>query len=189
MLVVAFLGSACARHQARLGPLSVKADVPVVADVADLVGGPHVEVVGSKKKANITFHVGDLARKLPIKQSKDPHVWLSPPLMEGIVQQVADRLSKADRANAIDYQRNANAYIVELVGLDARIGDELVACRTRVLNTKHNSFSWLAARYGLTQRVVKKGGIDLDAIDKPGHSYLSAMDANVELLREALGCG
>jgi ABC-type Zn uptake system ZnuABC Zn-binding protein ZnuA len=160
----------------------------VVADVADVVGGPHVTLVGKGKPADVRFRTKDMVRRLPVRASRDPHVWLSPPLLEGLVGQVVERLSQRDKRHAADFVRNADAYVSQLVALDARFGEQLADCETRTVVTNRDSYSWLMARYGLTQEVIPDGPVVLDAIDLPGHSYLAAMDANLELLRVALAC-
>jgi ABC-type Zn uptake system ZnuABC Zn-binding protein ZnuA len=187
-LAVGLAACTTSHRRATLGPLRVKADTAVVADVADLVGGQHVALVARNKPADISFTAKQMIKRLPVQPSKDTHVWLSPPLMERIVGQVVDRLTKEDRRSALDYRRNADAYLAELVELDARFGEQLAGCRNRSITTNRNAFSWLAARYGLTQEIDTAAPDILDPIDTPGHSYLAAMDGNLERLRQVLDC-
>ncbi len=81
----------------------------------------------------------------------DPHVWLDPVLMEGIVREVAGGLVRADPAGRSGYRRREAATLRDLTALDGAYRTGLAACRFRTLVTTHEAFGYLAARYGLTQ--------------------------------------
>ncbi|MCD4716334.1 MAG: zinc ABC transporter substrate-binding protein, partial [Desulfobacterales bacterium] len=54
---------------------------------------------------------------------KDPHVWLSPPLVMVQARNILDALLKVDPKNASSYESNYRKFIVELVDLDAELRD------------------------------------------------------------------
>ncbi|HZQ28854.1 MAG TPA: zinc ABC transporter substrate-binding protein, partial [Acidimicrobiales bacterium] len=156
-----------------------------VADVQDaavvLVLGkgfqPAVEKAAAGRKGTV-----ELLNKLPIEQggkvddaapigssgTLDPHVWLDPELMAGIVEQVTQALVAADPnpAHHAEYQANAAAFQAQLVDLDARYRSGLSTCARHEIVTSHEAFGRLAARYGLTQHGIL--GLSPDAEPDPG---------------------
>lgn len=81
----------------------------------------------------------------------DPHTWLDPANMIAITEQVRDALSAADPASAPTFADNAQALIGDLTSLDAAYTEGLTGCRRTVFITSHESFGYLAQRYGLRQ--------------------------------------
>jgi zinc transport system substrate-binding protein len=99
------------------------------------------------------------------REEADPHVWLDPVLMAGIVDHVRDALSRADPAGASSYERNAGRYRSEIEALDRRFLEGLRHCERRVMVTSHAAFGYLAARYGLTQEPI--AGVSPEAEPDP----------------------
>jgi zinc transport system substrate-binding protein len=94
-------------------------------------------------------------------QALDPHVWLDPVLMQGIVHDVQRALTKADPKGAAVYRRNAQRFTTELQALDTRYRTGLSHCARHVVVTAHEAFGYLASRYGLRQEGV--AGLSPDA--------------------------
>jgi zinc transport system substrate-binding protein len=101
----------------------------------------------------------------------DPHVWLDPTLMAGIVDQVRQALVKADPAHGSELAANAGAYRAKLAQLDARYRTGLAHCARKVIVTAHEAFGYLARRYGLRQQGV--AGISPD--QEPDPQRLAAL--------------
>jgi len=91
----------------------------------------------------------------------DPHVWLDPILMQGIVREVQAALSKADPRGRAVYARNAQKFIAQLSALNDRYATGLAHCARRVIVTSHEAFGYLAKRYDLRQEGVS--GLSPDA--------------------------
>jgi zinc transport system substrate-binding protein len=91
----------------------------------------------------------------------DPHVWLDPALMQGIVRNVQHALTDADPRGRAAYERNARDFIAELQALDARYATGLSRCVRHLIVTSHEAFGYLARRYGLKQEGV--AGLSPDA--------------------------
>jgi zinc/manganese transport system substrate-binding protein len=89
----------------------------------------------------------------------DPHVWHDPNNAVVMVENIRDALMAADPANAAVYAANAEAYIVELLALDAYIREQVAAipAENRVLVTSHESFGYFAAAYGFEVLSVTGG--------------------------------
>ena len=80
----------------------------------------------------------------------DPHFWFDPLRVNQAVGAIADRLSTADPAGESLYRENATNYNGELDDLHAWIEQQVgsIAEDQRVLVTSHDSFHYLARRYG-----------------------------------------
>lgn len=90
---------------------------------------------------------------------KDPHVWLSPPLVRIICQEIRDTLIKHDPENADTYNQNYLNFAKEINKLDSDL------LNTFLNKGKHFSFmvyhpSWgyFARTYGLTQLPIELEG-------------------------------
>jgi zinc transport system substrate-binding protein len=81
----------------------------------------------------------------------DPHVWLDPIRFATIADELGERLARADPARAGDYAARAKTLHAELETLDAEYAAGLKTCARREIVTSHTAFTYLAARYGLTQ--------------------------------------
>jgi zinc transport system substrate-binding protein len=114
----------------------------------------------------------DLLRQLPIgakgKQVEegdpnalDPHVWLAPRLMRDIVDEVARAFAKVDPQAKTSFDRNAQAFDVQLRALDTRYSQGLAHCRRTLIVTSHEAFGYLVRAYGLRQQGVS--GLSPDA--------------------------
>ncbi|MFI5047851.1 MAG: metal ABC transporter solute-binding protein, Zn/Mn family [Acidimicrobiia bacterium] len=95
----------------------------------------------------------------------DPHVWLDPVLMQGIVREVRSALTKADPKGRAVYARNADAFVADLDALDGRYRAGLARCRRHTIVTAHEAFGYLAHEYGLRQEGV--AGLSPDAEPDP----------------------
>ena len=80
----------------------------------------------------------------------DPHTWFSVSNVEQWVENISSALSDLDPENALSYEQNAQAYIVELQALDKAIRSQIetIPVAQRVLVTNHDSFGYFADAYG-----------------------------------------
>jgi len=85
--------------------------------------------------------------------SGDPHTWMDPNNVQQWVENITSALVSVDPEGASVYQANAEAYILQLVDLDAWIKDEMAAIPAdqRKLVTDHQSLGYFAEAYGLEQ--------------------------------------
>jgi zinc transport system substrate-binding protein len=97
----------------------------------------------------------------------DPHIWLSIPNAQKMVDNIAAGLAARDPANRDFYQGNAEAYKFELKRLDQKFKEGLSACKTRMfLHGGHYAFGYLADRYGLSY--ISAYAVSADAEPTPG---------------------
>jgi zinc transport system substrate-binding protein len=87
----------------------------------------------------------------------DPHIWLDPVLAKKQVEAIRDGFIQTDPVNSDYYSQNAQRYIAELDSLDSFIRSDLSNCTLKDFIAFHDSFSYFANRYGLTQNSVHEG--------------------------------
>lgn len=88
----------------------------------------------------------------------DPHVWLDPLLAKKQVENIRDGLILIDPNNKDTYNSNAKSFLADLDELDKTIRTQLVSCKKKDFISFHNSFSYFAKRYGLTQHSISESG-------------------------------
>jgi zinc transport system substrate-binding protein len=145
------------------------------ADVAFVLGSdfqPAVEDAAERRDGETV----ELLPKLVDTQGKkvaeegeeggvDAHVWLDPVLMSQLVGEVERGLAVADTAGRSTFERNARDLQSKLAALDTRYRERLTGCARDLLVTSHESFGYLASRYGLRQQGV--AGLSPDAEPDP----------------------
>ncbi|MBI1730431.1 zinc ABC transporter substrate-binding protein [Candidatus Acetothermia bacterium] len=95
----------------------------------------------------------------------DPHVWLSPPLAEKMVDAVTRGFSQADPRNAAQYETNADSLKKKLNDLDKAYQQGLSNCANKNIITSHAAFGYLATTYHLNQVAI--AGLSPDAEPSP----------------------
>lgn len=111
----------------------------------------------------LVVHTEAGIEKKPMKADKpqgikDPHVWLSPPLVMVQARNILSALLKIDPANASVYEANYKKFIMELVNLDAELmGIFLKKDMTRFM-AFHPAWGYFARTYGLKMIAVESEG-------------------------------
>jgi len=114
----------------------------------------------------LIVHTESGIEKAPMKPDqpegiKDPHVWLSPPLVMVQARNILNALLKVDPKNASIYESNYRKFIVELVVLDAELRGVFSG---RGKNIKfmvfHPAWGYFARAYGLKMIPVENEGKD-----------------------------
>lgn len=96
----------------------------------------------------------------------DPHIWLSIPNAERMVENIRDGLARKDPAGSGYYRQNAAAYRTRLEELDRKFREGLADCGQRLfLHGGHYAFGYLAKQYGL--RYVSAYAVSADAEPTP----------------------
>lgn len=90
----------------------------------------------------------------------DPHVWLSPPLLEKISMNMAEAMMEADPANAELFKRNLAALNSDIADLDAELREAMAPLKGHKFYVHHPAFGYFAATYGLVQVAVESEGKD-----------------------------
>jgi zinc transport system substrate-binding protein len=96
---------------------------------------------------------------------KDPHIWLSPPLVKQMAVTIRDALVEIDPEGKQIYDRNLQAFHLRLDSLDAYIRTTLAPVKGTELFVFHPAFGYFADEYGLIQKPVETGGKEPSARD------------------------
>ncbi len=131
--------------------------------------------IGEVQQADAVFYIGgfqpaiddavpeargevvNLADGLAVRDqggSPDPHVWLSPVLMQQMAATVAETLSTADPENASTYESNAKALEDELGTLNTEWTTGTGQCAIPTMVVSHEAFGYLADQYGFEQKGI-----------------------------------
>ncbi len=89
-----------------------------------------------------------------INETKDPHIWLSPPLFKKEAKIILEGLVKIDPKNKTYYENNAFNLINQLNQLDKEYREGLSNCKQKYIVTSHSAFAYLAKTYGLNQITI-----------------------------------
>ncbi|NDV28374.1 metal ABC transporter solute-binding protein, Zn/Mn family [Desulfovibrio sp. JC010] len=106
-------------------------------------------------------HHGHQAKHHEEPHIKDPHVWLSPPLVRTICQKVRNTLIEHDPANSQTYIDNYLKFAAEINKLDSDLLEIFSKKGTSFkFMVYHPSWGYFADTYGLTQIPIEMEGKD-----------------------------
>ena len=88
----------------------------------------------------------------------DPHVWMSPPNVQIMVQNICRGLVQIDPDSKDYYEKNRDRYLKELIRLDQDIRDGLSGMDSRTFMVYHPAFGYFAEEYNLTMLTVEVEG-------------------------------
>ncbi|MFD9816340.1 metal ABC transporter substrate-binding protein [Streptomyces sp. NPDC059080] len=106
----------------------------------------------------------------------DPHIWLDPVKYAEVAKGVSAVLAKADPAHKADFQKNTDALVKKLDGLNADFKDGLKNRASDTFLTTHAAFGYLAERYGLTEEAIN----GLDPESEPSANRIKSLHAVAE---------
>jgi len=117
------------------------------------------------------IHIDDGVEKISMKAdhhegekkedhgTKDPHIWLSPPLVKIQAKNIFNALAAADPEHSRDYEANYNRFITELTDLDTEIRNILSKKgKNKQFMVFHPAWGYFADAYGLEQIPVEIEG-------------------------------
>jgi zinc transport system substrate-binding protein len=110
-----------------------------------------------------------------ISRKRDPHFWLDPTLMTYAATRVAPKLTLTDLTQQTTITRRMASLVDDLDQLDADYRAALSHCERKEIVTTHESFGYLAARYGLTELSISGSSPDTE----PSPQRLSDLSATI----------
>ena len=125
-----------------------------VADAASLTG---LEKHGTEVDGH-HHTTGDNHSHSDAEGGSDPHIWLDPVKYAEVAKGVNKTLAKADPDHRADFQKNTDALVKKLDGLNTAFEDGLKKRSSDTFLTTHAAFGYLAERYGLTEEAIS--GLD-----------------------------
>ena len=93
---------------------------------------------------------------------KDPHIWLSPPLLIEQTTLIAESLKQLKPDNASLYKNRAEALKIEIAALHYQLTGQLAPHKGRSFLIFHNALGHFARTYDLSQNVIQSGGAPPD---------------------------
>ncbi|MEN8808364.1 MAG: zinc ABC transporter substrate-binding protein [Desulfobacterales bacterium] len=93
-----------------------------------------------------------------VRSGLDPHIWLSPPLVMMQARTILNALLEVDPVNRSKYEENYNAFMAELVDLDADFKKIFAGRQGLRFMVFHPSWGYFARSYGLVQIPVEIEG-------------------------------
>lgn len=88
----------------------------------------------------------------------DPHVWMAPPQLMVMAENIAEALQAVDGGHAAAYEKNLNAVKSELAELHTELAELLQPYKGRTFYIYHPALGYFAETYGLEQESVEVGG-------------------------------
>jgi zinc transport system substrate-binding protein len=106
--------------------------------------------VGDVKVISLENKVADIYEDRTFESGeRDPHIWLSPKRVKVMISAIANEMGTIDEANKEIYDKNAEAYMVQIDELDQEIKDALVGVQSKKFIVYHPAFGYIADDYGL----------------------------------------
>lgn len=84
-----------------------------------------------------------------VKEIFDPHIWLDPVMVMGMVNSIRDTLIDLDPSNKNYYIKMAEGFKRELEGLHSTIKESVRGFRVKEFVTFHSAWNYFSKRYGL----------------------------------------
>lgn len=132
------------------------------------------QIIGKAASSAPDLHVVDLLNGVSLRSldahddhkenmameraNTDPHVWLGPPQLGQLANNVTNALIEADPAHADVFRGNLDAFLADLHALDARLHELLDPYAGATFYVYHPAFGYFADAYGLRQEAVETGG-------------------------------
>ncbi|MCD8503125.1 MAG: metal ABC transporter substrate-binding protein [Bacillaceae bacterium] len=125
-----------------------------------------LETVVGKVSDTPVVEVSEGVEGIPLvgDDEDDPHAWLSPKNVIIYVENIVEDLVERDREGEEVYRANAEAYIAELIELDAWITEQVqqIPVENRIIITSENAFKYFGADYGFDT----EGIWDINSLDE-----------------------
>lgn len=90
--------------------------------------------------------------------NKDPHVWLSPELVKGMVNIITAKLCSIDSTHRIEYQKNSDYLLMEIQELQDSIRMNLQESNIKQFIVFHPAWGYFAHEFGLQQIPIEIEG-------------------------------
>ncbi len=121
----------------------------------------------------------DHREEAPVAGERDPHVWLSPPLVKIQAGHIRDALVRVDPANRARYDEGFRGLLREIDALDAELKALFAGKKGARFMVMHPSWGYFAQAYGLEQVPIEIEGKD----PKPAQLQELIRDARAEGIR------
>lgn len=131
--------------------------------------------------ANQNMLIIDQAEGIERIGGKDPHIWLSPPLVEVQAQTIYAGLVELAPDHEAEYATNLETFLADLDELDADIQETLSHLANRKFMVFHPAWAYFARDYGLEMIPVQIEGSDPSAAEMAG-LIQTAQENNIKVI-------
>ncbi len=94
------------------------------------------------------------------EEGNDPHIWLSPRLVEIQAKHILQALIDFSPENENYFKENYNSFISDLDSLDQRLSKVFLPIKNKSILVYHPAFGYLADAYGFKQEAIEIEGKD-----------------------------
>ena len=98
-------------------------------------------------------------------RNPDPHIWLSPPLVQEQAQTIYEALVTLDPAGETTYADNLEQFQADIAQLDQTIEDSLANVESPTFMVFHPAWGYFADAYGLEMLPIEVGGNEPSAAE------------------------
>ncbi len=105
----------------------------------------------------------------------DGHIWLDPENAKGILNTVAETLSKADSTNAATYKANAKKATAAIDSLSAEIATIVAPAKGKGFIVFHDAYHYFENRFGMKA----SGAISINPENPPGAQGIAALQKRI----------
>lgn len=123
-----------------------------------IAANPQMVVIDARDGIPLRDIDGESESTAQHRTQKDPHIWLSPPLVKQMAAQLRDQLGVLDPPNQGAYAANFQRFADDLDRLDADIRSALSGLATRRFLVFHPAWGYFADTYGLQQVPIEAHG-------------------------------
>ncbi len=107
---------------------------------------------------DMTAHHDAAGKRSRHGATKDPHIWLSPPLALKMSTHLLARLRAFDPGHGAEYEQNYRRLVADLVQLDKDIRKSLANLQRRDFMVFHPAWGYFTDAYGLQQIAIEVEG-------------------------------
>jgi zinc transport system substrate-binding protein len=137
--------------------------------------------MGRIVSANQDMLIIDQAEGIERIGGKDPHIWLSPPLVKVQAQTIYAGLVELAPDHEAEYQANLETFLADLDELDADIEETLSHLERAKFIVFHPAWTYFARDYGLEMIPVQIEGSDPSAAEMAG-LIRTAQENNIRVI-------
>ncbi|MDO5580421.1 MAG: zinc ABC transporter substrate-binding protein [Planctomycetia bacterium] len=103
------------------------------------------------------------ARKIPEgdycgSNGMDPHIWMSPEVLKGMIVRIAEVLSEMDPEGRAMFEKNRDLLDQELIRLQKEIHEKFKGLSSKIILVFHPAYGYFCREFGLEQLAIETGG-------------------------------
>jgi zinc transport system substrate-binding protein len=114
--------------------------------------------MGRLESLNPDMEVIDTSEGIDLLNGSDPHIWLSPKLVQIQAEHIYDALVEYSPENEEYFTQNYDQFIADLDELDQKLEDAFTPIEGQTILVFHPAYGYLADAYGFYQEAIENRG-------------------------------